>query len=500
MATRRTFTGVNPGQMFTPEEAYSTVTGYGIPLDANMERAKTLAGWSGTGPVSGEGLNRVIQTAAGEMDADFTPYGQPAAPPPMTPPAAPGVPAPMAPMGGGFPALTGPGQYPGLDPNTVYDPNQVINWFGSMIGQDFNPYVQEAIGIAMSNGWGGGSDPLYGRYLNPIVQEIQRRMTGAAPGGGPVPGGGAPGDVPPFGPGNPSGTPPLRDTTQRPTNSGLIPPGNTSAFRGDLVPVGEDPLSAGITQRLLDMLQYEGSTAFGDDIARNLLGLIRTGGSYEGETRNAGEDLATALNVLRSELESPDSGNAEFEAAREMNERGRRASIKSARGELASRGLLSEPGIPQGAETGAIGRIEEGLGADFASALRDISIDRGRRRSGDIAGLVQGAGQLSQIKQQDRAALDQRMLTALQLATGMSADQANTLIKAVGEGTSRQDALAKIALMSLEQNQSWARFLAEHGLERDKVMYEIQNGNLTNYIPLLQSFLQVASLSRGGYI
>jgi hypothetical protein len=508
MATKRPlFMGVDPGQMYDPQQAYSTISGYGIPLDANMERAKTLAGWSGVGPVSGEGINRVIQTAAGEMNADFLPWGAdpsmfdtPAGMPgmlpssPTAPPMAP--PSPMSP-GGIFPAISA-GQFTTLDPQAVYDPQQTIQYLSAMIGQDFNPYLEEAIPIALGAGWGGSGTPLLGAYVNPIIAEIQKRMTmGGGGGTAPPPPTGGPFGGPTVPP--PSyGTPGVGTVPPRPGNTGVLPPTGPGPLQGENVPTGTDDLSQDITAQIRNMLQYEGSTAFGDEIGRRLLGIIQSGGTYPGEVREVGGDLARALDLAYADLDP--NTDLEFEAAREMNEKGRRASRRSLSASLADRGLLSEPGIPQGVESQAIRSSEERLGAEFAGALRDISIDRARRRGERVGQLISGAGQLAGLKQQDRTALDQRMLSALQLATGMSGDQARNTIAAIQQGTGRQDVLAQIALQSLEQNQAWNKFLAEYGLKRDEVMYNIRQGNLAQYVPLLNAFLQMVSLSRGGYI
>jgi hypothetical protein len=148
--------------------------------------------------------------------------------------------------------------------------------------------------------------------------------------------------------------------------------------------------------------------------------------------------------------------------------------VNDLRGDLGSRNLLSEPGIPQGAEIGGLSRITDKLAPEFSRALRDIYAD-------------------------ESAKSDARMMTALQMATGFSTDQARNLLAGIGEGTARQTALADLALRELQTNMAWNQFLAQFGLERDKVMYEIQNGGIENLLPLLQSFIQLGGLSNAGY-
>jgi pyoverdine/dityrosine biosynthesis protein Dit1 len=95
---------------------------------------------------------------------------------------------------------------------------------------------------------------------------------------------------------------------------------------------------------------------------------------------------------------------------------------------------------------------------------------------------------------------DQRLSEALTLATGMAQDQADTMIAALGEGTNRQKALSDIALGVLDRNMIWNQFLANYGLDRDRLLNEIQQGNIDQLLPIFQLFMQFASLSRGGTI
>ena len=164
-----------------------------------------------------------------------------------------------------------------------------------------------------------------------------------------------------------------------------------------------------------------------------------------------------------------------FESARELLDKGRRTMINDMRGDLGARNLLSEPGIPQGAEIGGIERITERIAPEFSRALRDIYTDEAARA-------------------------DTRLMSSLQLATGFSTDQARNLLAGIGEGTARQTALADIALRSLAQNQAWSQFLAQFGLERDKVMYDIQNGQIEDLLPILQAFIQLGGMANQGYI
>jgi hypothetical protein len=228
-------------------------------------------------------------------------------------------------------------------------------------------------------------------------------------------------------------------------------PGGPGITTGPLQQVGQDALSQLITGALANFIGAEGTTGFGRTVQQGLTDLIERGGELPADQ------------VARR-----------YESARELLDKGRRTMVNDLRGDLGSRNLLSEPGIPQGAEIGGLSRITDKLAPEFSRALRDIYAD-------------------------ESAKSDARMMTALQMATGFSTDQARNLLAGIGEGTARQTALADLALRELQTNMAWNQFLAQFGLERDKVMYEIQNGGIENLLPLLQSFIQLGGLSNAGY-
>ena len=229
-------------------------------------------------------------------------------------------------------------------------------------------------------------------------------------------------------------------------------PGDAGITNGPLQQVGQDPLSLLISGALAKFLGDEGSTGFGREVQGALSEQLNRGGELD--------DAAVARR---------------YESARELLDKGRRTMVNDLRGDLASRNLLSEPGIPQGAEIGGIERISENMAPEFSRALRDIYNDEAARA-------------------------DTRLMTSLQMATGLASDQARNLLAGIGEGTARQSALADIALRNLAQNQSWNMFLAQFGLERDKVMYELQNGQIDSLMPILEAFKLMAQLSNNGYV
>jgi len=229
-------------------------------------------------------------------------------------------------------------------------------------------------------------------------------------------------------------------------------PGGAGITDGPLEQVGQDPLSQLITGALAAFIGNEGKTRFGGDVETALAGLLDRGGELdEGQ-------------VARR-----------YESARELLDKGRRTMINDLEGDLVSRNLLAEPGIPQGAHSGGLKRVTEAIAPEFSRALRDIYTDE--------------AGKA-----------DARLMTSLQLATGMASDQARNLLASIGEGTARQGALADIALRSLQTNMAWSQFLAEFGLKRDQVMYEMENGNIEQFLPILQAFIQLGGMANQGYV
>lgn len=194
-----------------------------------------------------------------------------------------------------------------------------------------------------------------------------------------------------------------------------------------------------------------------------------------GPTQQVGQDpfsqlitggYGTLLDKLGSLLESGGSTGfndsdlaQQFESFRQPLEMGRRAQSENLRAELADRGLLGG-----GEEANSLGRMEERIAPIWSAALQGLSKDK---------------------QAQDA----QRLLTTL---TVMPA--------ALQAGSQRQGMLADIAIRNLEQNRLWNQFLAEFGLKRDQVMYEIQNGNMDGIMGLLAMYLQSAGISAGGFI
>lgn len=260
---------------------------------------------------------------------------------------------------------------------------------------------------------------------------------GSAPGGGGPAGGGAIG-----GAGGNGGIPPWLQSLFGGGGPGASLPGGF----GDN---NADPMSNLIDSGTAGLILNGGATPQSNDVMSRLMQVINNGG--------VSPDIATKMI-----------------GAREDAALAQRAMLGDARAALAGQGTLSVPGVDQGATNSAIERTSEAIAPQFAGALRDIY------------------GQ----------ALDesnQSFMTALQAATGMSDSESKNLLAALGQGTSRQQAMAGIALDSLQQNMDWNKFLAQHGLDTAKVEADIENGRMSNVIQLLQLFLGGANSANGGY-
>lgn len=227
----------------------------------------------------------------------------------------------------------------------------------------------------------------------------------------------------------------------------------TGAF-GAYLPGGfSDPNADNLSQLLeaatAGLIGSGGQTPFSTGISDQLMKLIQQGGI------------------------DPDVSR-QIVGARETSALAQQAMLQDARAALAGQGTLSLPGQDQGSTNLAVERTAGQIAPEFAGALRDIYTH----------------------------ALDEKnasFMNALQMATGMSDAQAKNLLAAIGQGTSRQQVLAGIALDTLSLNQDWNKFLASHSLDQARLQYEMENGNIANIIELLKLFLQGADDANAGH-
>lgn len=216
------------------------------------------------------------------------------------------------------------------------------------------------------------------------------------------------------------------------------------------------------------------SSGLGTAVSGGLQSLIGANGA----TPEQQSLLAHINDIINSGGKLPEDDaivQAQLESARENESGAFTAQTNDARDELAARGLVGEPGAPQGLEGEAISQISRNLAAPYSQAVRDINTNASTQR-------------------------EARLTSAISAATGVTSASASQLLSALGQGTQRQLGLAQIALDSLGQDQQWNEFLANYGLSRDQLLYQIQQGNSSALGALIQQFMQFAGLSGQGHI
>ena len=95
---------------------------------------------------------------------------------------------------------------------------------------------------------------------------------------------------------------------------------------------------------------------------------------------------------------------------------------------------------------------------------------------------------------------ENRLSQALSTAAGLSMEQSRNLLSTVDTLTERQQMLNDVALQTLDRNMEWNKFLAEYGLQRSQALEMVQTGRINQILPMLQQYLEGASLAAGGYI
>ena len=277
-------------------------------------------------------------------------------------------------------------------------------------------------------------------------------------------------------------------------------------------------LAQGLSTELQDIIASGGAaptTQLGQDVSAQLQNLIATGGALPTD---------------------PQRQAMEVEAARSPLDVLRRAQLAQGEAALANQGLLGS-----GAGQEYVERLEERLAPLYTQAAQEIELDRRQREQQRFGqALTLGAQQA----QQDTAARDARMalaidqaqrmssdeaalrqqqyLTALQQATGMSSEQAarrenrlqNAMSMATGLSqeqsrnllataetvTARQQMLTDAAIQALDRNMVWSQFIAQYGLDRARVLEEIQNGRIASILPLLEMYLRATTTASQGYV
>lgn len=246
--------------------------------------------------------------------------------------------------------------------------------------------------------------------------------------------------------------------------------GTGAAQKQTFTPTSSSPASL----QQSDVAGFGPHSVLGDTVDQGITDLIHSHGMTSEETSL----LARVNGIIANGGALSDDASIEqqqLEHARENESAAFTGQLNDARSELASRGLVSEPGVAQGLEGESIDQISRGLAPSYATAVRDIQTNQ------------------TQVK-------EQRLQSAIATATGLDEDAARNLVSTLGTGSQRQLGLASIALDSLQQNIQWQEFLAQYGLNRDQILYSIQNGQSGALATLLSLFEQMSNTSAGGHI
>jgi len=213
------------------------------------------------------------------------------------------------------------------------------------------------------------------------------------------------------------------------------------------------------------------------------------------ETTPLGEDVQSTLQELIARggamPEDQQRRAMEIEAARSPLDMMRQAQMEQGQAALASRNLLG-----QGPELDYMQRLEQGLAPMYAQAGQEIALaERAAADQRYQQALQTGAT----MAQQADVLQENRLSNAMSLATGMSQEQSRNVLATAQTVGQRQQMLSDIAMESLDQNIEWNKFLAEYGIKRDQALEMIQQGRFDAILPLLQQYLEMASLAAKGY-
>jgi hypothetical protein len=216
--------------------------------------------------------------------------------------------------------------------------------------------------------------------------------------------------------------------------------------------VGGDVLGQTAEQALADVYEGGGLGGFGRELSGQFAGLIDRGGELD-EERMA----------------------QRFETQQEYMNRARQAQMSQAEGALAERGMLSGGGIAQGPTGTAIGNIESDLAQQYAPEMRNIMTEESQ-------------------------ASDRRLIGSLTAATGLAANEVNSMLKMADSVGQRQEMLSNVVGNELDRNMKWNQFLAEHDLKRNIFRDSAQRGQVDMLLRNYQNWLRTQEQAGAGYI
>jgi reverse gyrase len=146
--------------------------------------------------------------------------------------------------------------------------------------------------------------------------------------------------------------------------------------------------------------------------------------------------------------------------------------------------------------------------------MRDIEIDRGRRADQRYSQALQAGSGLAQAaapsllgagtaaaqrQQREGERRDVRLRQAIQSGSTLAQGAASTLLGAGQTSLQQQEFVTRAALDNLNQNRQWNQFLAQHGLDRERLMFEMEQGNIEVILPIIQQFIQASGIAAGGF-
>lgn len=199
-------------------------------------------------------------------------------------------------------------------------------------------------------------------------------------------------------------------------------------------------------------------------------------GQYQNVLGSGGpnQDKFNQLWGTLNDRASQDQTKNGFESVRETVDRSRKGQLAQIRGELADRGLISEPGHAQGPEMTSYGNLEDSLGGQYATLLRQLGNDQFNSQNQTLSTM----GSLLNGQNSTTAGL---YGSAGNLANGMTNSQ------------------VQLQLGLLSNNREWNQFLAQLGLDRDTLTNQINQGNADQALKLIQAFNANSSNANAGY-
>lgn len=218
--------------------------------------------------------------------------------------------------------------------------------------------------------------------------------------------------------------------------------------------VGQDPFSQLLTSGFADIIKNKGepNTDFANTVRADIANTLNTGGKLPN-----------------------DASTAQFEAARTQLEAAKNAELNSAMADLANRGLAPEGGT----NGGGLVTAEDYIGRDLAPAM-DTAIANYQINQANL----------------------QNQLFGQALGVGNAATTADQTAyeNALSGGTNFQNVQTSLALRSLEDSNAFNEFVANYGLNRDEVMYNLQNQQNNTLLQALYQYFIGSSQSSGGHI